>query len=100
MTQDTQNGLSPPPAVVTEYARLAPDYDAKWSFYVEATTRETLARLNLRPADHLLDVGCGSGALLHRLAQSSAAPRLAGVDPVPEMLAVALRKLPPEVDLY
>jgi len=36
--------------VVEEYARLAPVYDAKWSFYVEATTRETLARLSLRPS--------------------------------------------------
>jgi hypothetical protein len=70
MARDTQNGLPPPPAVVTEYARLAQDYDAKWSFYVEATTRETLARLRPRATDRLLDVGCGSGALLHRLAQS------------------------------
>ncbi|HEY0510928.1 MAG TPA: methyltransferase domain-containing protein [Thermoanaerobaculia bacterium] len=85
-------------AVVAEYARLAPEYDEKWSFYIEATTRETLARLSLRPADRLLDVGCGSGALLHRLAGSHSA-RLSGVDPVPEMLAVARRKLPPEVEL-
>jgi ubiquinone/menaquinone biosynthesis C-methylase UbiE len=84
---------------VTEYKRLAPDYDAKWSFYVEETTRETLARLGLRPTDRLLDVGCGTGALLHRLAQSHAAKRLSGVDPVPEMLAVARRRLPPEVEL-
>jgi ubiquinone/menaquinone biosynthesis C-methylase UbiE len=100
MTQDTPDDLPPPPAVVAEYARLAPKYDAKWSFYVEATTRETLARLSLRPTDRLLDVGCGSGALLHHLAQSPAAPRLSGVDPVPEMLAIARHKLPPEVELH
>jgi ubiquinone/menaquinone biosynthesis C-methylase UbiE len=86
-------------SVVTEYARLAPEYDAKWSFYVEATTRETLARLNLRPTDRLLDVGCGTGALLQRLSRSHPAALLAGVDPVPEMLAVARRRLPPEVEL-
>lgn len=85
--------------MVTEYARLAPEYDAKWSFYVEATTRETLARLNLRPTDRLLDVGCGTGALLQRLSRSHPAALLAGVDPVPEMLAVARRRLPPEVEL-
>jgi ubiquinone/menaquinone biosynthesis C-methylase UbiE len=99
MTQEARSDRSAPPAVVTEYARLAPEYDEKWSFYVEATTRETLARLSLGPADWLLDVGCGSGALLHRLSQSHSAPRLSGVDPVPEMLAVARRKLPPEVEL-
>jgi ubiquinone/menaquinone biosynthesis C-methylase UbiE len=86
-------------AVVSEYARLAPKYDEKWSFYVEATTRETLARLSLRRADRLLDVGCGTGALLHRLSRSHSPSRLSGVDPVPEMLAVARRRLPPEVEL-
>jgi ubiquinone/menaquinone biosynthesis C-methylase UbiE len=85
---------------MTEYARLAPQYDARWSFYVEATTRETLTRLSLRPTDRLLDVGCGSGALLHRLSQSPTPPWLTGVDPVPEMLAIARRKLPPEVELH
>ena len=84
--------------VVEEYGRLASQYDAKWSFYVEATTRETLARLTLRPGERLLDVGCGTGALLHRLSRSPGV-QLTGVDPVPEMLALARRRLPPEVEL-
>jgi ubiquinone/menaquinone biosynthesis C-methylase UbiE len=83
--------------VVEEYARLAPEYDAKWAFYIEATTRETLARLHLRPSDRLLDVGCGTGILLHRLSRQHPAAQLAGVDPVPEMLAVARRRVPPEI---
>ena len=77
--------------VVSEYARLAPRYDEKWAFYLETTTRETLARLSPGPADRLLDVGCGTGTLLHRLAGSHPPSRLSGVDPVPEMLAVARR---------
>lgn len=85
--------------VVEEYERLAPHYDAKWSFYVEATTRETLARLTLRPGERLLDVGCGTGALLHPLSQRYPEAQLSGVDPVPEMLAVARRRLPREVEL-
>lgn len=84
--------------IIEEYGQLASDYDARWSFYVEATTRETLARLTLRPGERLLDVGCGTGALLHRLSHSPGV-QLTGVDPVPEMLAVARRRLLPEVDL-
>jgi ubiquinone/menaquinone biosynthesis C-methylase UbiE len=98
-TPASRSDRSARPPVIEEYARLAPEYDAKWSFYVEATTRETLARLSLRPTDRLLDVGCGTGALLHRLSGQHRAAQLAGVDPVPEMLAVARRRLPPEVVL-
>jgi ubiquinone/menaquinone biosynthesis C-methylase UbiE len=101
------SGMEPPEtpggaveqAVVAEYARLAAEYDEKWSFYVEATTRETLARLRLRPTDRLLDVGCGTGALLRRLSTLHSSRLLSGIDPVPEMLAVARRGLPPGVEL-
>lgn len=86
-------------AVVEEYSRLASEYEVRWSFYVEATTRETLARLSLQPSDRLLDVGCGTGALLHRLALRHPAAQLSGVDPVPQMLAQARGRLPPEVVL-
>lgn len=94
-----RSGKSERHPVVEEYERLAPHYDAKWSFYVEATTRETLARLALRPGERLLDVGCGTGALLHPLSQRYPEAQLSGVDPVPEMLAVARRRLPREVEL-
>lgn len=92
------NPQSPHP-VVEEYSRLARDYDTRWSFYVEATTRETMARLAPRPTDRLLDVGCGTGALLYRLARSYPPAQLVGLDPVPEMLAIARRRLPEGIEL-
>lgn len=96
-------GATPPPEkrnpVVEEYSRLAGDYDSKWSFYVEATTRETMARLSVGCTDRVLDVGCGTGALLDQLARIHPQARLAGVDPVPKMLAIARSRLPPSVDL-
>src|SRR5215218_11512873 len=96
MTTTDRDTRSP---IREEYARLAPAYDTKWSFYVEVTTRETLARLSLRPTDRLLDVGCGTGSLLERLSKHHPAALLSGVDPVPEMLAIARRKLPAEAAL-
>src|SRR5712692_8456049 len=75
--------------VVKEYSDTAKNYDKKWAFYVEATTRETLARLRILPTDRVLDVGCGTGELLARLAAKYPEARLAGLDPVPEMLEVA-----------
>ena len=85
--------------VVREYSGLAAEYDQKWSFYVEATTRETMSRLRLRPGDRVLDVGCGTGALLEAIGRAYPQARLAGMDPVAEMLAVARRRLPPGVAL-
>src|SRR5207249_12104790 len=48
-------------AILREYARLAPGYDRRWSSYIQAGVRGTLARLGARPAGAVLDVGCGTG---------------------------------------
>ena len=85
--------------VVAEYARAAERYDEKWAFYVEATTRETLRRLPMTPGSRVLDLGCGTGELLRRLRAKYPEAVLAGLDPVPEMLAVARDKLSGREDL-
>jgi len=85
--------------VVAEYARVAGRYDEKWAFYVEATTRETLRRLPMAGKARVLDVGCGTGELLRRLRAKYPDAALAGLDPVPEMLAVASGKLDGKEDL-
>lgn len=81
-----------------EYARLAPNYDARWSAYVEATVRETMKRLHLEPDQRLLDVGCGTGTLLKRIINVFPGTHAAGVDPSPEMLDMARGKYPDGVD--
>ena len=85
--------------VLAEYSRLAAEYDRRWSFYVEASVSETLYRLDLKPGDRLLDIGCGTGSLLQAVRLAFPQTELFGVDPSTAMLAVRERKLPSCIDL-
>src|SRR4026209_489132 len=93
-----------PDPVVREYSRAAKEYDDKWGFYVDATTRQTLARLAIEPTARVLAVGVADGGcswveLLARLAAKYPEAKLAGLDPVAPMLEMARRKLSARVDL-
>ena len=83
-----------------EYTRDAARYDRRWARYVERSTDATLARLSLTATDRVLDIGCGTGALLERLTRSIEPHRLTGVDLTPAMLAVAHDRLPDGVALH
>src|SRR4051812_7763403 len=85
--------------VVKEYASQARNYDRTWSFYIEATTSETLKRTPMSNDARVLDVGCGTGELLRRLRAKYPQAKLAGIDPVPQMLDVARDKLNANEDL-
>ncbi|MEZ5275560.1 MAG: methyltransferase domain-containing protein [Opitutaceae bacterium] len=76
-----------------EYAGIARVYDSRWSFYIAASTRETIARLNIRPYERVLDVGCGTGIMLAQIGRRFPTVDLVGVDPVTEMLAIARQRL-------
>jgi ubiquinone/menaquinone biosynthesis C-methylase UbiE len=75
------------------YDRLAPDYDRRWRRYIEATVRETLARVDLAGAPRVLDVGCGTGAVAAAARARFPTARVVGVDLSPRMLELARRKL-------
>lgn len=78
-------------AVQEQYDRLAADYDARWDVYVRRTVEETLRRMpELRQGETILDLGCGTGALLKRMSQTA---RLVGVDLSLAMLSLAQEEL-------
>jgi len=86
-------------ALLDEYGRLASRYDRRWRRYVEASTRETLNRIPIAPGARILDVGCGTGALLAAMAATCPAATLCGLDPVAAMLDRARQRLPATVAL-
>ncbi len=85
--------MNPRHPVRAEYDRLAPTYDRRWSRYVEDTTRETVSRVPLDGAETILDVGCGTGFLLARLATQAPSARLVGTDLSVGMLSQARERL-------
>lgn len=86
-------------SVLEEYSKLAPEYDRRWAFYIEATVGNTLRRLNAAGTERILDVGCGTGVLLARLARHHPPELLVGIEPVDAMRARARERLPGEVEL-
>jgi precorrin-6B methylase 2 len=75
--------------------RVAP---ARFFDFVVALTRERLWRalaamyVAPQPGDVIADVGCGTGTLALLLGRVEPSARIIGVDPDPEVLAVARRK--------
>ena len=76
-----------------QYDALASEYDSRWGSYVDRSVRATFDRLDLSDSASVLDLGCGTGALLALLRSRLAEESLVGVDVSLEMLAVARRRL-------
>lgn len=79
-------------AVRDEYRQLAPAYDRRWRKYLARTAVETLAQVRLAPGLRVVDVGCGTGYLLARLAEREPALVSVGIDPSAEMLRLAKQR--------
>jgi len=85
--------------VQQEYAQLAQDYDDRWCFYITVTLQATLKKVELHSGEHLLDIGCGTGALLEAIEKKYPDAFLAGVDLTQEMLDVAAKRLSAKVHI-
>jgi ubiquinone/menaquinone biosynthesis C-methylase UbiE len=70
-------------------------YDAHNALFgVPLVIRKHVSLVQMQPGDALLDLGCGTGEAIHQIHRRFGAhSRLQGIDPSPEMLAVARRKL-------
>lgn len=84
--------------VTKQYAKLAAEYDSRWSRYVRATTDATIQRLPGTLGD-VLDVGCGTAVLLAHLQSTRSTSSLAGVDASAEMLEIARARMAPGIPL-
>ncbi|RVX44837.1 methyltransferase family protein [Nonomuraea polychroma] len=64
---------------------------AGWFMLYTNRQEEVLSLLDIRPGEHVLEVGYGPGALIRLLARTGAG-RVCGVDPSPEMREQAARR--------
>ena len=75
------------------YRQHAPGYDAS-AQRTMSLRRRTIARLDLRPGDTVLDVACGTGLSFAWLRQAvGPAGRIVGVDLSPDMIRLAHAKV-------
>jgi len=75
-----------------EYSQIARRYETRWRRYCEATHAAVLGLCPATLSGSVLDLGCGTGLFLERMASRYPAARLFGVDASRDMLAMARRK--------
>lgn len=93
MQSETSGVRRDPAAVVRLYSRVAPVYEL-WGRLADSRVRRSVREL-VREAGGgvVLEVGCGTGAVLADLARDNQAGRTIGVDLAPGMIAGARRRI-------
>lgn len=76
----------------------------RWAHYYDFVTnlmtlgqanrlrKATIEQALIKPGDHVLDVGCGTGEVTLRAKTQAKHGQVYGIDPAPEMIAVARKK--------
>ncbi|HLV00864.1 MAG TPA: class I SAM-dependent methyltransferase [Acidobacteriota bacterium] len=68
-------------------------YDQRWASYIEASVRETIARLEFTGNEKVLELACGTGALTFRLLEKWSGLNIIGLDISRGMLLKARERL-------
>lgn len=79
--------------VLRRYAGYAPTYDQRWGRYTAATVTRALEAVPREGGRSLLDVACGTGALIEMIRRRRPDLRMLGVDLSPDMLEQAKRRM-------
>ncbi len=81
------------PALSTDW--LTPFYDRviETTGWGRALKRRVLEEIHLTAGERLLDIGCGTGTLLLEAVRETPGAHLTGIDPDPQILSLAQRKL-------
>ena len=89
MTTSTRQNAS----VSAQYDAWARLYDVLWRRYMNQTLPVVQETADVRPGEHVLDLACGTGELLRRIARARPEADLTGVDLAPNMVERARAKL-------
>jgi ubiquinone/menaquinone biosynthesis C-methylase UbiE len=80
-------------SALAQYKRRASFYDLELALF-EPVRRRAIARLQLRPGDTVLDVGCGTGLSFEQLQRAIGGKgRIVGIEQSPEMLELARQRV-------
>jgi SAM-dependent methyltransferase len=80
-------------SVRDEYDALSSRYEMRWRDYIRRSVHETLVRANIQPGDRLLDIGCGTGALLREVIGQVPSVNAVGIDVSFGMLRTARSRI-------
>jgi ubiquinone/menaquinone biosynthesis C-methylase UbiE len=86
-------------SVVSQYDAWARVYDWFWRRYMNKTLPVAQRTAAVASGEQVLDLACGTGALLARIARDTPRANLAGIDVAPQMVRRAREKLDAAADV-
>ncbi len=85
--------------VEKHYNKLAGIYDIRWKKYNNKTAEEIIKNIDIKNSLKILDAGCGTGVLIHKLLEKNSKVNITGIDISEEMLKIAKYKFNKNVKL-